>query len=192
MRRDVCLSTSRVPVDGSGGSHRCRCELKRHFPGRRLPGSPAPGLNLYAPWRAYHATVIILYCSIASAKKMSRQGNRRSSRTIKAASKDRPEPSRLDDFFTRILVLGFTGQESATPPDPATSYASWHPLVTPFRDVALDEPSLRHLVRHYASAPVNGLILAATTGEGLTPDQHGADRRSTDICYFQGSIRIFA
>jgi 4-hydroxy-tetrahydrodipicolinate synthase len=44
----------------------------------------------------------------------------------------------------------------------------WLPLVTPFRNGELDEPSLRRLVRHYAALPVNGLILAATTGEGLT------------------------
>jgi 4-hydroxy-tetrahydrodipicolinate synthase len=44
----------------------------------------------------------------------------------------------------------------------------WLPLVTPFRDGGLDEPSLRRLVRHYASRPIDGLILAATSGEGLT------------------------
>jgi 4-hydroxy-tetrahydrodipicolinate synthase len=44
----------------------------------------------------------------------------------------------------------------------------WLPLVTPFRDQELDEASLRRLVRHYASLAVNGLVLAATTGEGLT------------------------
>jgi 4-hydroxy-tetrahydrodipicolinate synthase len=43
----------------------------------------------------------------------------------------------------------------------------WLPLVTPFRDGALDELSLRRLVRHYASLPVDGFILAATSGEGL-------------------------
>jgi len=43
----------------------------------------------------------------------------------------------------------------------------WLPLVTPFRDGELDEPSLRRLVRHYASAPIDGLILAATSGEGM-------------------------
>jgi 4-hydroxy-tetrahydrodipicolinate synthase len=43
----------------------------------------------------------------------------------------------------------------------------WLPLVTPFRDGALDEQSLRRLVRHYASGPVDGFILAATSGEGL-------------------------
>ncbi|MFL6790171.1 MAG: 4-hydroxy-tetrahydrodipicolinate synthase family protein [Bradyrhizobium sp.] len=43
----------------------------------------------------------------------------------------------------------------------------WLPLVTPFRCGELDEPSLRRLIRHYASGPVDGLILAATSGEGM-------------------------
>lgn len=46
----------------------------------------------------------------------------------------------------------------------------WLPLVTPFRDGAPDEISLRRLLRHYAEQPIDGLILAATTGEGLTLD----------------------
>ena len=44
----------------------------------------------------------------------------------------------------------------------------WIPLVTPFRDGRLDERSLRRLVRHTANAAIDGLILAATSGEGLT------------------------
>jgi 4-hydroxy-tetrahydrodipicolinate synthase len=44
----------------------------------------------------------------------------------------------------------------------------WLPLVTPFQNGTLDEASLRRLVRHYAAFPINGLVLAATTGEGLT------------------------
>jgi 4-hydroxy-tetrahydrodipicolinate synthase len=48
----------------------------------------------------------------------------------------------------------------------------WLPLVTPFRDGALDEASLRRLVRNFASGSVdgliNGLILGATSGEGLS------------------------
>jgi 4-hydroxy-tetrahydrodipicolinate synthase len=47
----------------------------------------------------------------------------------------------------------------------------WLPLVTPFRDGLLDKASLRRLVRHYAGGPIDGLILAATTGEGLTLDE---------------------
>ena len=44
----------------------------------------------------------------------------------------------------------------------------WLPLVTPFRDGELDEISLRRLVRHYVTGPIDGLILAATSGEGMT------------------------
>jgi 4-hydroxy-tetrahydrodipicolinate synthase len=44
----------------------------------------------------------------------------------------------------------------------------WLPLVTPFRDGEIDEPSLRRLVQHYARQPIDGLILAATSGEGMT------------------------
>jgi 4-hydroxy-tetrahydrodipicolinate synthase len=44
----------------------------------------------------------------------------------------------------------------------------WLPLVTPFRDGELDEASLRRLVRHYANSPIDGLVLAATSGEGLS------------------------
>jgi len=47
----------------------------------------------------------------------------------------------------------------------------WLPLITPFRDGALDEKSLRRLVAHFAAEPIDGLILAATTGEGMTLDE---------------------
>jgi 4-hydroxy-tetrahydrodipicolinate synthase len=46
----------------------------------------------------------------------------------------------------------------------------WLPLITPFRDGALDEASLRTLLRHYAGLPIDGFILAGTTGESLTLD----------------------
>jgi 4-hydroxy-tetrahydrodipicolinate synthase len=52
----------------------------------------------------------------------------------------------------------------------------WLPLVTPFRDGELDEASLRRLVRYYAAQPVNGLILAATSGEGLTLEMTELER----------------
>lgn len=60
-----------------------------------------------------------------------------------------------------------------TPPHESFSLRShltglWLPLVTPFCDGVVDEISLRRLVRHYASLPIDGLILAATSGEGLT------------------------
>jgi 4-hydroxy-tetrahydrodipicolinate synthase len=52
----------------------------------------------------------------------------------------------------------------------------WLPLITPFRNGDLDEVSLRRLARHYNSLPVNGLVLAATTGEGLTLDPGETER----------------
>jgi 4-hydroxy-tetrahydrodipicolinate synthase len=52
----------------------------------------------------------------------------------------------------------------------------WLPLVTPFRNGELDEASLRRLVRHYAELPVDGLVLAATTGEGLTLEPRETER----------------
>ncbi|WP_027551804.1 4-hydroxy-tetrahydrodipicolinate synthase [Bradyrhizobium sp. Cp5.3] len=44
----------------------------------------------------------------------------------------------------------------------------WLPLVTPFRDGRLDETSLRRLTRHYAAQAIDGFILGATSGEGMT------------------------
>jgi 4-hydroxy-tetrahydrodipicolinate synthase len=52
----------------------------------------------------------------------------------------------------------------------------WLPLVTPFRDGVLDETSLRRLVSHYASLPVQGFILAGTTGESLTLETSETER----------------
>jgi 4-hydroxy-tetrahydrodipicolinate synthase len=44
----------------------------------------------------------------------------------------------------------------------------WLPLVTPFRNGALDEASLHRLVRHQMNGPIDGLMLAATSGEGMS------------------------
>jgi len=52
----------------------------------------------------------------------------------------------------------------------------WLPLITPFRDGAVDEPSLRRLVRHYAGRAIDGFILAATSGEGLNLDDDELER----------------
>ena len=57
----------------------------------------------------------------------------------------------------------------------------WLPLVTPFFDGELDEISLRRMVRHYMTLPVNGLILAATTGEGLTLEPEEAARLTMTV-----------
>ncbi|WP_316229906.1 4-hydroxy-tetrahydrodipicolinate synthase [Bradyrhizobium sp. SZCCHNR1051] len=77
----------------------------------------------------------------------------------------------------------------------------WLPLITPFRDGALDEPSLRNLVRHYAAKPIDGLVLGATSGEGLAlswderarlisvvRDELNATGRSLPICLGVGGV----
>ena len=53
----------------------------------------------------------------------------------------------------------------------------WLPLVTPFRDGHLDEASLRRLVRYYTTMAIDGFILAATTGEGLTLERSSQETR---------------
>ncbi|QEN87314.1 4-hydroxy-tetrahydrodipicolinate synthase [Labrys sp. KNU-23] len=52
----------------------------------------------------------------------------------------------------------------------------WLPLITPFRDGALDETSLRRLIRHYGMLGLDGLVLAGTTGESLTLDEDETQR----------------
>ena len=52
----------------------------------------------------------------------------------------------------------------------------WLPLITPFRDGKLDDKTLAALVRRYTAAPIDGLILAATTGESLTLDDDETER----------------
>ena len=52
----------------------------------------------------------------------------------------------------------------------------WIPAVTPFRDGRLDEASLARLLGHLLDHPVDGIILAATTGEGLTLDEEETER----------------
>jgi 4-hydroxy-tetrahydrodipicolinate synthase len=55
----------------------------------------------------------------------------------------------------------------------------WLPLVTPFRDGELDETSLRRLARHYSGLPVDGFILAATSGEGMSLSMSELERLVT-------------
>ncbi|HVJ43733.1 MAG TPA: 4-hydroxy-tetrahydrodipicolinate synthase [Dongiaceae bacterium] len=58
----------------------------------------------------------------------------------------------------------------------ARLHGLWLPLITPFRDGALDEGSLRRLLRHYLQQPLDGLILAGTTGEAMTLDGAETER----------------
>jgi 4-hydroxy-tetrahydrodipicolinate synthase len=52
----------------------------------------------------------------------------------------------------------------------------WLPLITPFLAGALDEVSITRLIRHYAGQPLDGIILAGTTGESLTLDDGETER----------------
>lgn len=52
----------------------------------------------------------------------------------------------------------------------------WLPLITPFRDGELDVSSLARLVMHFASQPIDGFILGATTGEGMVLDDGERER----------------
>jgi 4-hydroxy-tetrahydrodipicolinate synthase len=61
-------------------------------------------------------------------------------------------------------------QETSMPAEFIPPSGVWLPLITPFRDDRLDAASLRRLIGHYADKPVDGLIVGATTGEGLTLD----------------------
>ncbi|MCK1362671.1 4-hydroxy-tetrahydrodipicolinate synthase [Bradyrhizobium sp. 199] len=71
----------------------------------------------------------------------------------------------------------------------------WLPLVTPFQGGALDERSLRRLTRHYSAQGIDGFILGATSGEGMTlreaelerlvaivRDEMAAGRRNVPVC----------
>ncbi len=57
----------------------------------------------------------------------------------------------------------------------------WLPLITPFRDGRFDETSAQRLAAHYAAADIDGFILGATTGEGMTLDDDEI-QRYVEIC----------
>jgi 4-hydroxy-tetrahydrodipicolinate synthase len=71
----------------------------------------------------------------------------------------------------------------------------WLPLITPFRDDGVDEKSLRRLVRHYACEPLDGLIVAATTGEGMTLDDPETERLvsivAAEIATTRPALKLF-
>jgi 4-hydroxy-tetrahydrodipicolinate synthase len=46
----------------------------------------------------------------------------------------------------------------------------WLPLITPFRNNAVDHPALARLVRHYCSTGIAGLVACGSTGEAAALD----------------------
>ncbi len=51
----------------------------------------------------------------------------------------------------------------------------WVPLVTPFRDGAVDAPALRRLVQHLAAQGVAGFVACGSTGEAAMPTEAEQD-----------------
>jgi 4-hydroxy-tetrahydrodipicolinate synthase len=72
-------------------------------------------------------------------------------------------------------------QSTHSIPQGATPQGIWLPLITPFRDGRFDEASAQRLAAHYARTEIDGFILGATTGEGLTIDDDEL-ARYVDIC----------
>lgn len=68
----------------------------------------------------------------------------------------------------------------------------WLPLITPFRDGELDIVSLERLVQHYRRQPIDGIILAATTGEGMTLDPDEVNRLVETVTEtLEGQIPVY-
>lgn len=57
---------------------------------------------------------------------------------------------------------------NTTPTSRNVADGIWIPLITPFKNNVLDEPSVRKMVRYYAHQDITGFILAGTTGESMT------------------------
>src|SRR6201746_727471 len=73
-------------------------------------------------------------------------------------------------LFCCTSVSGLETGDTSMPAEFAPPSGVWLPLITPFKDEAIDAASLRRLIGHFADKPVDGLIVGATTGEGLTLD----------------------
>jgi len=85
---------------------------------------------------------------------------------------ERSNPAALDGVFSSHSI-GTTKEMGMST---TRLRGIWLPLVTPFREGVLDETSVERMVRHYLAEPIDGLVLAATTGEGLTLDDDEVNR----------------
>jgi 4-hydroxy-tetrahydrodipicolinate synthase len=73
-------------------------------------------------------------------------------------------------LFYCVPVSGLETGDTSMSAEFAPPSGVWLPLITPFKDEAIDAASLRRLIGHFVGKPVDGLIVGATTGEGLTLD----------------------
>ncbi|MEY9527294.1 hypothetical protein ABIF70_008435 [Bradyrhizobium japonicum] len=62
----------------------------------------------------------------------------------------------------------------------------WLPLVTPFRDGALDERSLRRLTRHYSGQAIDGFIPPRVTSNSSGCGQSNSSTREAG----QGTVSL--
>lgn len=68
----------------------------------------------------------------------------------------------------------------------------WVPLITPFRDNAVDHDGLRRLIDHYVGHGIAGLIPLGTTGEAPTLDDAEADAVvATTVQAAAGRVPVF-
>src|SRR3954454_25158719 len=73
-------------------------------------------------------------------------------------------------LFYGVSVSGLKTGDTTMAAEFSPPSGVWLPLITPFRDEAIDAASLRRLIGHFADKPLDGLIVRATTGERLTLD----------------------
>src|SRR3954471_1777645 len=77
---------------------------------------------------------------------------------------------------TSTIAIAPSSQRVVSDSTRAEVRGVWLPLVTPFKDSALDEVSLKRLLRHVSARPVDGLVGGATTGEGPLLDERELER----------------
>lgn len=68
----------------------------------------------------------------------------------------------------------------------------WIPIITPFNAGRIDKFSFEKVLDHYLGKPIDGVIVAATTGEGLTLDEGESEELSNLAAKtIQGKIPLF-
>ena len=69
--------------------------------------------------------------------------------------------------------------------------ALWLPLITPFKDGAVDYASYERLVAHYIAQGVDALFPLGTTGESPTLDEHESEALIERTLAVAGSVPVF-
>jgi 4-hydroxy-tetrahydrodipicolinate synthase len=91
-------------------------------------------------------------------------------KSIRTSHQSMAPPVSTGLLFCCVSVSGLETGDTTMSAEFAPPSGVWLPLITPFRDDRIDAASLRRLIGHYADKPIDGLIVGATTGEGLTLD----------------------